>query len=113
MNKNLVLLPLFLSTALHAQEAAEAIENTEADLFARDTYRIETLVCPFKGSIKYEPGEIECGLLQVPENREKPDSRYIDLHFVKLNSTWDDEEERDEDEYDASIEPGKRDDPVR
>ena len=66
------------------------------------------LVCPCKGSIEYEPGEIECGLLQVPENREKPDSRYIDLHFVKLNSTWDDEEEMDEDEYDASIEPGKR-----
>ncbi|HSG96444.1 MAG TPA: alpha/beta fold hydrolase [Woeseiaceae bacterium] len=112
MNKTLVFLPLFLSTALHAQETAEPVEHAETDLFARDTYRIESLICPFKGSIEYEPGEIECGLLQVPENREKPDSRYIDLHFVKLNSTWDDEEERDEDEYDASIEPGKRDDPV-
>jgi hypothetical protein len=28
-----------------------------------------TVVCPFKGQIDYEPGDIECGLLQVPENR--------------------------------------------
>jgi hypothetical protein len=69
-------------------------------------------VCPFKGRIEYDPGEIECGLLQVPENREDPDSRFIELHFVKLNSTWDDEEEQDDDEEDSGLEPGKRDDPV-
>ena len=59
-------------------------------------------MCPFKGKIDYEPGEIECGLLQVPENREDPDSRYIELHFVKLVSTWDDEkgEPSEEDEND-------------
>ncbi len=83
------------------------------DYFARDSLRIESLVCPFKGDIEYEPGEIECGLLQVPENRENPDSRFIELHFVKLNSTWDDEEQEDEDEEDDSgLAPGKRDDPV-
>ena len=58
------------------------------DLFSRDTYRIDSIVCPFKGSIDYEPGEIECGLLEVPENRESPGSRFIELHFVKLNSRW-------------------------
>ena len=61
------------------------------ELFARDTFSLDTVVCPFKGEIDYEPGDIECYLLQVPENREKPDSRFIELHVVKLNSTWDDE----------------------
>lgn len=88
-----------------------------ADLFARDSYRIDTIVCPFKGEIEYEPGEIECGLLQVPENRENPDSRMIELHFVKMNSRWaKDHEESDgeyaEDEEDNGLPAGKRDDPV-
>jgi hypothetical protein len=57
------------------------------------------------------PGEIECFLLHVPENREKPDSRFIELHVVKLNSTWDDEEaEKDGDDHGYALEPGKRDD---
>lgn len=82
------------------------------DLFARDTYRIDTVVCPFKGEIPYQPGEIECGLLQVPENRDKPDSRFIELHFVKLSSTWSDEEEAEAAEDDRGPAPGRRDDPV-
>lgn len=86
---------------------------TASGLFARDTYRIDPLVCPFRERIDYEPGEIECGLLQVPENREDPESRFIELHFVKLSSTWDEEEERDEDDDEASgLAPGKRDDPI-
>ncbi len=90
-------------------EAAEGY----GDLFARDTFKLDPVVCPFKGEIDYEPGEIECSLLQVPENREKPDSRYIELLVVKLNSTWD-EEDADKDEEDSGYElaPGKRDDPV-
>ncbi|MGB5470016.1 MAG: hypothetical protein WBM64_06340, partial [Woeseiaceae bacterium] len=67
---------LLLSGLSHAQTA---------DYFARDSFRIDNLVCPFKGNIDYEPGDIECGLLQVPENRENPNSRYIELHFIKLN----------------------------
>jgi pimeloyl-ACP methyl ester carboxylesterase len=85
------------------------------DLFARDSYRIDTVVCPFKGQIDYEPGDIECGLLQVPENREVPDSRFIELHFVKLNSRWGREEEVEDEEkqeQDSGLAPGKRDDPV-
>ena len=91
-------------------------ESTEPaiDHFARDSFRIDKIVCPFKGDIEYEPGEIECGLLQVPENREIPDSRFIELHFVKLNSTWDDEAEDDDedDEEETSLAPGRRDDVV-
>ncbi len=85
------------------------------ELFARDTFSLDTVVCPFKGEIDYEPGDIECYLLQVPENREKPDSRFIELHVVKLNSTWDDEaaeKKKKHDESSYSLEPGKRDDPI-
>jgi len=110
-----------LAWPLQAQEASdESSEDTATesadesiDYFARDTFRIDTFVCPFKNDIEYEPGEIECGLFQVPENRENPDSRFIELHFVKLNSTWDDEEEEDDDEEeDSGLAPGKRDDPI-
>ncbi len=95
-----------------AQAQDVAIDET-VDYFARDSFRIESMVCPFRGDIDYDPGTIECGLLQVPENREKPESRTIELMFVKLNSTWDDEaeEERDNDEENM-LAPGKRDDVV-
>jgi pimeloyl-ACP methyl ester carboxylesterase len=109
MKKILSLVPFLIAATAGAQDSAD--DPAADDLFARDTYRISALVCPFKGRIDYDPGEIECGLLQVPENREDPGSRYIELHFVKLNSTWDDEEEED-DEEDSGLEPGKRDDPV-
>jgi len=44
-------------------------------------------VCPFKDAIDYEPGEIACGFITVPENRENPDSRMIRLHYVKIAAT--------------------------
>src|SRR5690606_20758028 len=37
----------------------------------------DVVVCPFRGRIDYEPGEIECGLIQVPENREVAGSHSI------------------------------------
>jgi pimeloyl-ACP methyl ester carboxylesterase len=94
-------------------DAAVASGEAPVDYFARDTYRVDTVVCPFKGQIDYEPGDIECGLLEVPENREDPDSRFIELHFVKLNSRWGkDDDESEDDEEDSGLAPGKRDDPV-
>lgn len=70
-----------------------------ADMFARDKFTLETIVCPFKGEIKYKPGEISCGLLTVPENREKSRSRIIKLHVVKLHARkpekWDAKEKGD------------------
>ncbi len=93
-----------------------------SDLFSRDSLRIDKVVCPFKSTIEYKPGTIECGLLEVPENREKPDSRYIELHFVKLNSTWKDDESEgagsqngnvsSENKILSKLADGKRDDPV-
>lgn len=66
-------------------DADESPAATDAaDFFARDQFKTETIVCPFKGAIKYKPGEVSCGLLAVPENREKSRSRTIKLHFVKI-----------------------------
>lgn len=63
----------------------------------------DTVICPFRGRIDYEPGEIECGLIQVPENREVEGSRTIELHFVRIVA-------RGEDEDGETVEV--RDDPV-
>jgi pimeloyl-ACP methyl ester carboxylesterase len=95
-------------------EPMDDVLPVSADLFARDTYRIDPVICPFKGEIEYEPGDIECGLLQVPENREDPESRFIELHFVKLNSRWGKEggPQEDDEEEGSGLAPGKRDDPV-
>jgi pimeloyl-ACP methyl ester carboxylesterase len=51
-------------------------------------------VCPFKGDFDYEPGEIECGFIAVPENRDDPDSRIIRLHFVRIAATGEESEVR-------------------
>jgi pimeloyl-ACP methyl ester carboxylesterase len=80
-----------------AATAGEDVAGASADYFARDKFTVETIVCPFKGAVKYKPGEVSCGLLTVPENREKSRSRTIKLHFVKLHARkpekWDEEEE--------------------
>ncbi|MBY0423405.1 MAG: hypothetical protein K2Q06_13945, partial [Parvularculaceae bacterium] len=74
-------------------KAAAKAPAAPIDYFARDGFKAETIVCPFRGAVQYKPGEISCGLLSVPENREKPSSRTIQLHYVKLAArkplTWD------------------------
>jgi len=75
------------------------------------------LVCPFRGEIDYEPGEIECGFITVPENRSDPDSRLIRVHFVRIAATGDPDVEDDLDaEKGANLEAVAdkeiRDDPV-
>lgn len=105
---------LLFSTLVMAQVSEETsvvspFASEAPAYYTRDTYRINKLVCPFKGRVDYKPGEIECGLLQVPENREDPESRFIELHFVKLASLWGEDEEGNEEDR---LEPGKRSDPV-
>jgi len=46
----------------------------------------DTVICPFRTRIDYDRGEIECGLIRVPENREVEGSRTIELHFVRINA---------------------------
>lgn len=55
------------------------------------------LICPFRGAIEYEPGAVECGLITVPENRERPDSRLIQLHYVRIAAWGEDEDSHRED----------------
>src|SRR6056297_4139144 len=71
------------------------------------------LVCPFRGEIDYEPGEIECGFITVPENRSDPDSRLIRVHFVRIAATGDKDAEEDPRKAEGEG-PDKeiRDDPV-
>lgn len=84
-----------------AADVAEAVasEPPAADVFARDSYRIRDIVCPFKGQIDYKPGEISCHQLEVPENREAAETRMIELQFIKLAARkpekWDAEEKGD------------------
>lgn len=69
---------------------AEPVEVFEDGATLPDSWPIPQpvdFVCPFKGDIDYEPGEISCGFITVPENRERVDSRMIRLHYVKLSAT--------------------------
>lgn len=85
-------------------ESAEAVA-TEPEVDTRapgpDDYEwlresgYDTVICPFRGRIDYEPGEIECGLIQVPENREVEGSRSIELHFVRIAARGEDEDENE------------------
>ncbi len=61
------------------------------DLYARDPLTLTNIVCPFNETIDYKPGEISCSLLRVPENREDPASRMIELHVVKIEATPEDD----------------------
>jgi len=95
-----------LAIAAGALVAAPAPEDA-IDYFDKDTFSTRTIVCPFKGEVDYEQGDISCGLLQVPENREKKRPRKIELHYVKIAA-------REPDDWDTeqSGEWVKRDDPV-
>lgn len=77
------------------------------DFFERDSYALRTIICPFKGTIDYDAGDISCQMLEVPENREKKRSRFIELHVVKISAKepedWNKEEKG---------EWTRRDDPV-
>ena len=46
-------------------------QSVPVDYFDKDKFNARTVVCPFKGQIDYDPGDISCGALAVPENREK------------------------------------------
>lgn len=52
----------------------------------------DTLICPFRGRIDYEPGQVECGLIRVPENREVAGSRTIELNFIRLRARGEDQD---------------------
>lgn len=70
--------------------AEEAVEPDEIEWLRADGF--DTVVCPFRDRVEYDRGEIECGLIEVPENREVEGSRSIELHFVRINARGEDSE---------------------
>jgi len=54
------------------------------------------LACPFMGRVEYEPGDLSCGTIVVPENREAAESRSIRLMYVHMPATGEDEDRRDD-----------------
>lgn len=95
-------------TAALAENSAEPEPAEETlDLFARDSFTARTVVCPFKGEVEYKPGEISCGRLEVPENREKSRSRMIEIAFTKIHAKQPDDWNAEE-----NGEWVKRDDPI-
>ncbi|QOC22628.1 alpha/beta fold hydrolase [Wenzhouxiangella sp. AB-CW3] len=75
-----------------SDEAPGLPARTDADYEWLRQAEYDTVVCPFRGRIDYGPGEVECGLIQVPENREVEGSRTIELHFVRINARGEDHE---------------------
>ncbi|MEO1657995.1 MAG: alpha/beta fold hydrolase [Pseudomonadota bacterium] len=65
------------------------------------------VVCPFKASMGYTTGEVTCGLIEVPENREDPESRTIRLLFAKIHAkaTLEDYEAEDDEELTYKDDP--------
>ncbi len=80
-----------LDEAVPAPEASDAPVEMEWLRAAQP----DTVVCPFFGRIDYEPGEIECGLIKVPENREVAGSRTIELNYVRILATGKNHEDED------------------
>ncbi|MEM7729035.1 MAG: alpha/beta hydrolase [Pseudomonadota bacterium] len=101
----------------HAQQDVDVLEMDappEIEVFQLDDplSEVTSVVCPFKGSVDYEPGRVKCGFITVPENREVPDSRRIRLAFAQIvaEGRLEDEEEDDvSSDEDALV---VRDDPV-
>ncbi len=105
------MLPSVVSAQGLTTETTTTTDPRATGLFARDTFEIDPVVCPFKGKIEYEAGEIECGLLRVPENREASTSRAIELLFVKLRSNGEQAEDGESSEG-VGLAPGRRPDPI-
>lgn len=110
----LVTIPTLAALPALAQDDGSTVDESLVDdvvSAAEEVLEIEwlrrpgfdTVLCPFAGTVDYEPGQVECGLIRVPENREVPGSRTIELLFARIPATGEDEEG-------ATIET--RDDPV-
>ena len=81
--------------------------QSNQDIFDKDEFSTRTIICPFKGKVEYKAGEISCGMLAVPENREKARPRTIELHYIKIAA-----KKPDDWNTEKRGEWAKRDDPV-
>ena len=83
------------STTAAVGSGPEAVAPSPVEFEWLRSDQPDTIVCPFRGQIDYEPGEIECGLIKVPENREVEGSRTIELHYVRIVATGKNHEDDD------------------
>ncbi|MEQ8405146.1 MAG: alpha/beta hydrolase [Oceanicaulis sp.] len=79
-----------LDAPVEAPGGAAALELLAADPDPR------ALVCPFKGRIEYDAGDLSCGTITVPENREAEASRTIRLMYVHMPATGEAEDRRED-----------------
>lgn len=92
--------PAALTQTAPAVTYEDPVSTSETGLETSDTFpnpRLTPLVCPFKGAIDYELGEVSCGMITVPENRERAGTRLIQLHYVRIAPTGEDEADYRED----------------
>lgn len=91
--------------ALPSEQAASSFMDMPAR--ARSSLAegdIVPVICPFRDTIDYEPGEISCGLLAVRENRDTQDSRIIQLLYTRIHARG--PEDADEDaEFEGRADP--------
>ena len=80
---------LSLSFCMQVQAQVMPEENATRG-FATGDYindyvsEVTNVVCPFKNDIDYDRGQVRCGFITVPENREVPSSRLIRLAFTQI-----------------------------
>ena len=93
--------PLEVEPVENGLEDDPGLEILDEEATARDWEWLrapgyDTLVCPFRNRIDYEPGQVECGLIRVPENREVVGSRTIELNFIRIRAGGGSAEVRDD-----------------
>ncbi|MEM9837713.1 MAG: alpha/beta fold hydrolase [Pseudomonadota bacterium] len=107
--------PELLDAQAEAAVMLDDMASGEVAAFFNDSVSAPiNVVCPFKGEVDYEPGEVSCGFIEVPENRSDPDSRTIRLLYTKLHAKAglekdDDDEAKPDEEEEELVE---RDDPI-
>ncbi|MEA5445384.1 alpha/beta fold hydrolase [Gammaproteobacteria bacterium AB-CW1] len=80
MLRALIVLPMLWAGSVIAAEAV--VDPAEMEFLRAE--QAQALDCPFRDRIDFDHGDIECGLVEVPENREVSGSRSIELHYVRI-----------------------------
>ncbi|MEO0971744.1 MAG: alpha/beta fold hydrolase, partial [Pseudomonadota bacterium] len=107
-----------VQTADGADQDAVTTEDTTPPAFFNDSVSEPiNVVCPFKGDVEYERGEVTCGFIEVPENRSNPASRTIRLLFTQLHAKAgleldEDDKPKAKDGDEEEEELVERDDPI-
>jgi pimeloyl-ACP methyl ester carboxylesterase len=100
-----VLAGLLATAAVLAQDDATEADGNAAEPVTMEAGAVEgqpavldwpvpdvmDVVCPFE--FDYEPGEMSCGFITVPENRSDAETRFIQLLYVRIAATAEEAED--------------------